>query len=192
MASLLPISDLLPDLKCFVCFTCTKQEDVWASSVSTDHPLVPTFCLLIIQALHFIIQIFRLFCFHAGLTITEVNKRRFCFFFSSLSSPPTLLCSANWLWTEALQVIRMLSACCWEREVPETAGPAASWKPLGLRQNPHLILFSLQPILSLSFAPVEVLLGSLLSLEFSSLVLLQLWLAFICVCSFFFLSCFII
>lgn len=27
-------------------------------------------------------------CFHAGLTITEVNKRRFCFFFSSLSSPP--------------------------------------------------------------------------------------------------------
>lgn len=88
MASLLPISDLLPDLKCFVCFTCTKQEDVWASSVSTDHPLVPTFCLLIIQALHFIIQIFRLFCFHAGLTITEVNKRRFCFFFSSLSSPP--------------------------------------------------------------------------------------------------------
>lgn len=131
-------------------------------------------------------------CFHAGLTITEVNKRRFCFFFSSLSSPPTLLCSANWLWTEALQVIRMLSARCWEREVPETAGPAASWKPLGLRQNPHLILFSLQPLLSLSFAPVEVLLGSLLSLEFSSLVLLQLWLAFICVCSFFFLSCFII
>lgn len=49
-----------------------------------------------------------------------------------------------------------------------------SWKPLYLRQNPHFILFSLQSLLSLSFAPVEVLLASLISPEYSGLVLLQL------------------